>query len=92
MIAVKPKKGSVSSKRRKYRYIPGRDKSLTANPPLPLLNALDDELLLRGMALRWDAQIVRPHLGNYLGWLGRNHITPEHATREQIREYLVKLA
>ncbi|MCL4393217.1 MAG: phage integrase N-terminal SAM-like domain-containing protein [Chloroflexi bacterium] len=32
------------------------------------------------------------HLRNYFNWLGRNQLVPEQATRDQIREYLVKLA
>ncbi len=50
MIVVKLKQGTGSPKRNRHRYSPGRDKPLTTNPPHPLIKAVDDELVLRGMA------------------------------------------
>jgi len=73
------------------RYVPGRDKPLTTNPPHPLIKQVDDELVLRGMAYG-TRKSHGQHLRNYFDWLKDKRIEPERATREQIRAYLVQLA
>ncbi|MBI4787484.1 MAG: tyrosine-type recombinase/integrase [Chloroflexi bacterium] len=73
------------------RYVAGRDKPLTMNPPHPLIKRVDDELVLRGMAYG-TRKSYGQHLRNYFDWLKAKQIAPESATREQIREYLVQLA
>lgn len=91
MIVVKPKANAPASKKPYHRYIPGRDKPLTTNPPHPCIKQVDDELVLRGMAYG-TRKAYGQHLRNYFDWLGQKHIAPESATREQIRDYLVQLA
>jgi len=71
--------------------VPGRDKPLTTNPPHPLIKQVDDELVLRGMAYG-TRKAYGQHLGNYFDWFKRAQIDPGHATREQIRAYLVEMA
>jgi integrase/recombinase XerD len=82
------------------RYVAGRDKPLTLNPPHALIKKVDDELVLRGMAYG-TRKSYGQHLRNYtcpggrcqgFDWLAREKITPEQTTREQIREYMVQLA
>ncbi len=98
-IEVKPKRkaaeaSSVSDQRvRKPRepYVQGKSRPLTTNPPHPLIKAVDDELVLRGMAYG-TRKSYGQHLRNYFKWLQQKRIAPEQATREQIREYLVQLA
>lgn len=90
-IAVKPKQSDVPSPKPHHRYIDGKDKPLTTNPPHPLIKKADDELVLRGMAYG-TRKSYGQHLRDYFDWLAREKITPEQATREQIREYLVQLA
>jgi hypothetical protein len=50
MLAVKPKTDAQSPRKPRARYVAGRDKPLTTNPPHPLIKQVDDELVLRGMA------------------------------------------
>ncbi len=59
MLEVRPKRANVPPKPAWHRYVAGRDKPLTTNPPYPLIKQVDDELILRGMALRRHAQVVR---------------------------------
>jgi hypothetical protein len=52
-IAVRPKSPHPEAALRTgggKRYIPGKDKPLTTNPPHPFIEQVDDELVLRGMA------------------------------------------
>ena len=67
-------------------FVPG--KPLTTNPPHPLIKAVDDELVLRGMAYG-TRKSYGQHLRNYFAWL---KVKPEEATREDIRGYLVQMA
>ncbi len=94
IIAVKPKNPHLSPKtgdRRGRRYVAGRDKPLTTNPPHPFIKQVDDELVLRGMAYG-TRKAYGQHLRNYFAWLKQEHIAPEQATGEQIRAYLVGMA
>jgi integrase/recombinase XerD len=91
MIAVKPKVNAPAPKKPYHRYIPGKDKPLTTNPPHPLIKSVDDELVLRGMAYG-TRKAYGQHLRNYFDWLQEKRIAPEQATREQIREYVVRMA
>jgi len=91
MLAVKPKTDAQPPCKPPKRYVPGRDKPLTTNPPHPLIKKVDDELVLRGMAYT-TRKSYGQHLRNYFEWLKNAHIEPERATREDIRAYLVKLA
>lgn len=91
MLAVKPKQSIAPPKPARHRYIAGKDKPLTLNPPHQFIKQVDDELVLRGMAYG-TRKSYGQHLRNYFDWLAREKITPEQATREQIREYLVQLA
>lgn len=100
MLAVKPpppqpspvaKDRRQEREKRMGRYVPGKDKPLTTNPPHPFIKQVDDELVLRGMAYG-TRKSYGQHLRNYFDWLAREKITPEQATRGQIREYLVQLA
>lgn len=91
MIAVKPKQANAPPKPARHRYIAGRDKPLTTNPPHPLIKQVDDELVLRGMAYG-TRKSYGQHLRNYFDWLANAHIEPEKATREQIRSYMVQMA
>ncbi len=98
-IEVKPKPAAQSAasdfpqdkRKRRVPYVPGKSKPLTTNPPHPLMKAVDDELVLRGMAYG-TRKSYGQHLRNYFAWLQSKHIAPEQATREQIRAYLVQLA
>jgi hypothetical protein len=90
-IAVKPKTPAPLPKKPYKRYIPGRDKPLTTNPPHPFIKQVDDELVLRGMAYG-TRKSYGQHLRHYFDWLKQKQIAAEQATREQIREYLVTLA
>jgi len=47
MLAVKPKTPSAPLEKKPYhRYVAGKDKPLTLNPPHPLIKQVDDELVL----------------------------------------------
>lgn len=94
MIAVRPKVNDAptpASRKPYHRYIPGKDKPLTTNPPHPFIKQVDDELVLRGMAYG-TRKSYGQHLRNYFDWLKGKQILPEQATREQVRAYLVELA
>jgi hypothetical protein len=92
MIAVRPKvDGAPPTKKPYHRYIPGKDKPLTTNPPHPFIKQVDDELVLRGMAYG-TRKAYGQHLRNYFDWLKAKQIAPEQPTREQVRAYLVELA
>jgi site-specific recombinase XerD len=96
-IAVKPKDPNVAAapQEKRKRYVPGRDKPLTTNPPHPLIKRVDNELVLRGMAYG-TRKSYGQHLRNYFEWLkGRakgQPIAPEKATADDIREYLAQMA
>jgi len=90
-IAVKPKGAALPQKKSYKKYVPGRDKPLTSNPPHPLIKQVDDELVLRGMAYG-TRKAYGQHLRNHFDWLRRHQIEPECATREDIRAYLVQMA
>jgi len=53
-----------------------------------MIKAVDDELVLRGMAYG-TRKSYGQHLRNYLCWL---KVEPDQAEREDIRQYLVELA
>jgi site-specific recombinase XerD len=89
-ITVAPKSGTPSRKPR-APYVPGKSKPLTTNPPHPLIKAVDDELVLRGMAYG-TRKSYGQHLRNYFDWLKDKKLKPEEATRENIRGYLVQMA
>lgn len=91
LIAVRPKTSAPLPKKPYHRYIPGKDKSLTTNPPHPFIKQVDDELVLRGMAYG-TRKSYGQHLRNYFDWLKTKQIAPEQATREHVRAYLVELA
>ncbi len=91
MLAVKPKVEAQPPRKPRVRYIPGKSEPLTTNPPHALIKRADDELVLRGMAYG-TRKSYGQQLRNYFGWLKTKHITPEQATREQVRAYLVELA
>ncbi len=93
MLAVKPKDphATPAPQAKRKKYVPGRDKPLTTNPPHPLIKLVDDELVLRGMAYG-TRKSYGQHLRNFFDWLKRKQIAPEQATREHIREYLVQMA
>ncbi len=92
VISIKPKQADVPLRKpTRPRYVAGRDKPLTTNPPHPLIKQADDELVLRGMAYG-TRKSYGQHLRNYFDWLNGKHILPDHATREQVRAYLVELA
>jgi integrase/recombinase XerD len=91
LIAVKPKADSPAPKKPYKRYVAGRDKPLTTNPPHPPIKQVDDELVLRGMAYG-TRKSYGQHLRNYFDWLKAKQITPEQATHDQIRAYLVEFA
>ena len=44
------RRAETSGRQGRGRYVPGRDKPLTTNPPHPFIKQVDDELVLRGMA------------------------------------------
>ncbi|MCI0478154.1 MAG: phage integrase N-terminal SAM-like domain-containing protein, partial [Anaerolineales bacterium] len=92
MLAVKPKGATPPLQKKPYKkYIPGRDKPLTTNPPHPLIKQVDDELVLRAMAYG-TRKSYGQHLRNYFDWLKNERIEPARATREEIRAYLVQMA
>lgn len=92
VIAVKPKQANaLVQKKPTKRYLPGKDKPLTTNPPHPLIKQVDDELVLRGMAYG-TRKAYGQHLRNFFDWLKEKHIVPEQAMSEQIRAYLVAMA
>ena len=91
MLVVKPKQSDAPSHEPRRRYVAGRDKPLTTNPPYPLIKQVDDELVLRGMAYG-TRKSYGQHLRNYFDWLKAKQIAPEQATRENVRAYLVELA
>jgi len=85
-IVVAPKSGAQPRRRSRVPFTPG--KPLTTNPPHPLIKAVDDELVLRGMAYG-TRKSYGQHLRNYFSWLANARVEPENAIREQIRAYLV---
>jgi len=87
-FTVAPKSGTPPRKPR-AQFTPG--KPLTTNPPHPLIKAVDDELVLRGMAYG-TRKSYGQHLRNYFDWLKDKKLKPEDATREDIRGYLVQMA
>jgi site-specific recombinase XerD len=103
MIAVRPKVNDApapASRKPYHRYIPGKDKPLTTNPPHPFIKQVDDELVLRGMAYG-TRKAYGQHLRNYFDWLRQKQtlapnasagVAPEQATHDQIRAYLVEMA
>lgn len=92
VIAVNPKQANaLVQKKSNKRYLPGKDKPLTTNPPHPFIKQVDDELVLRGMAYG-TRKAYGQHLRNFFAWLKAKKIAPEQATRENIRAYLVELA
>ncbi|MCL4488755.1 MAG: site-specific integrase [Chloroflexi bacterium] len=91
IVAVKPKQATSQSKLKRNRYVAGRDQPLTTHPPHPLIKAVDDELVLRGMAYL-TRKAYGQHLRNYFDWLAAKQIEASRATRDQIRAYLVELA
>ncbi|MBM3130018.1 MAG: integrase [Chloroflexi bacterium] len=91
IIAVKPKVAAPPQKKPHKKYVPGRDKPLTTNPPHPFIKQVDDELVLRGMAYG-TRKAYGQHLRNFFEWLTRERIEPAHTTRDQIRAYLVQMA
>ncbi len=77
MLAVKPRphpnpspvaKDQRQERGKGRRYVAGRDKPLTTNPPHPLIKQVDDELVLRGMAYG-TRKSYGQHLRNYFNWL-----------------------
>jgi len=93
MLEVKPKTDTPTAQtpRKRARYVAGRDKPLTTNPPHPFIKQVDDELVLRGMAYG-TRKSYGQHLRNYFDWLRQKQIDADKATKEQIRGYLVELA
>jgi integrase/recombinase XerD len=85
-IAVASRSGTSPSRKPRAPFVVG--KPLTTNPPHPLIKAVDDELVLRGMAYG-TRKSYGQHLRNYFDWLKAE---PEEATREDIRRYLVEMA
>jgi len=86
-LTVKPPQPDAVVPRKKSRpFVPG--KPLTTNPPHPLIKAVDDELVLRGMAYG-TRKSYGQHLRNYVVWLKAG---PEKATAADIRGYLVQMA
>jgi site-specific recombinase XerD len=87
-LTVAPK-SSTPPRKPRAQFTPG--KPLTTNPPHPLIKAVDDELVLRGMAYG-TRKSYGQHLRNYFDWLKAKNIQAETATREDIRCYLVEMA
>ncbi len=85
-VAVTPKPKAQPQRKPRAPRVPG--KPLTTNPPHPLIKAVDDEVVLRGMAYG-TRKSYGQHLRNYFDWL---KVKPEEATREDIRGYLVQMA
>jgi len=88
-IAVAPKSGGQPARKPRAARVPG--KPLTTNPPHPLIKAVDDELVLRGMAYG-TRKSYGQHLRNYFDWLTNKQIQPERVTRDDVRGYLVQMA
>jgi site-specific recombinase XerD len=96
-IGVAPRKPEKDGDRKPHASrVPG--KPLTTNPPHPLIKAVDDELVLRGMAYPQGAfgsgtrKSYGQHLRNYFEWLDAKRLKAGEATREDIRSYLVQMA
>lgn len=70
-------------------FTPG--KPLTTNPPHPLIKAVDDELVLRGLAYG-TRKSYGQHLRNFFDWLAEKKIQPDAATHDDVRSYLVHMA
>ena len=85
------RRAETSGRQGRGRYVPGRDKPLTTNPPHPFIKQVDDELVLRGMAYG-TRKSYGQHLRNYFDWLKAKQIAPEQAARDHVRAYLVELA
>ena len=85
-VTVTPESATPPPPKPRAPFVPG--KPLTTNPPHPLIKAVDDELVLRGMAYG-TRKSYGQHLRNYFAWL---KVKPEEATREDIRGYLVQMA
>jgi len=89
-IAVAPPKSDAKTAAGpRAPFVPG--KSLTTNPPHPLIKAVDDELVLRGMAYG-TRKSYGQHLRNSLNWLKVKNVQAEEATCEDVRCYLVEMA
>jgi site-specific recombinase XerD len=89
-IGVAPRKPEKDGDRKPHASrVPG--KPLTTNPPHPLIKAVDDELVLRGMAYG-TRKSYGQHLRNYFGWLQEKKVQPEAAGRDEVRGYLVQMA
>jgi len=84
-----PKPEADQARKPRAPFTPG--KPLTTNPPHPLIKAVDNELVLRGMAYG-TRKSYGQHLRNYFEWLGAKRLIAEEATREDIRSYLVQRA
>ena len=87
-LTVAPK-SSTPPRKQRAQFTPG--KPLTTNPPHPLIKAVDDELVLRGMAYG-TRKSYGQHLRSYSNWLADARVELENATREHIRAYLVQMA
>ncbi len=87
-IEVAPKSGGEPRRRPRASY--ERGKSLTTNPLHPLIKAVDDELVLRGMAYG-TRKSYGQHLRNHFDWLAEKEIQPEAATRDDVCGYLVQM-
>jgi hypothetical protein len=87
MLAVKPKDPTAAPTplEKRKRYVPGRDKPLTLNPPHPLIKRVDDELVLRGMAYG-TRKAYGQHLRNYFDWLKQKHSAASSRNQKFIRE------
>ena len=88
MLVVKPKQSDAPSHEPRRRYVAGRDKPLTLNPPHALIKQVDDELVLRGMAYG-TRKSYGQHLRNYFEWLQTD---PASADIDHIRGFLVSMA
>ena len=88
-IEVAPKSAMSPPRKRRAPFTPG--KPLTTNPPHPLIKAVDDELVLRGMAYG-TRKSYGQHLRNYFDWLTNKQIQPQRVTRDDVRGYLVQMA
>ena len=96
MLAVKPKDPAVAHmpKGTRTRYVPGRDKPLTLNPPHPLIKKVDDELALRGMAYGTRKAYGQHHsttltasLRNFFEWLRARSKDPPFAPENDRRRH-----
>lgn len=86
---VPPKPEKDADRKPRAPRTPGQP--LTTHPPHPLFKAVDDELVLRGMAYG-TRKSYGQHLRNYFDWLTEKKIQPEAATRDDVRGYLVQMA